>query len=231
MKRIYKTATFSQDMAGYTILLDGRQVKTPQKAVLTLPTEPLAKAIADEWAGQVETIIPDRMPLTRFANTALDRVVPTPDPVIAEITSFGETDQVCYRAEYPRELVELQDRNWRPLLEWIEGRYGVALRVGTGIIHQPQPEDALIALRDAVAAHDPFALPALHTLTTISGSLVLGLAVSEGRIDARTAFDLGQLDETFQAELWGLDAEAEARRDRLRTEMEAAGKFLSFLAA
>ncbi|MEX1148080.1 MAG: ATP12 family protein [Sphingomonadales bacterium] len=229
MKRFYKAVTVEAQDAGFAVLLDGRTVKTPGRAVLTLPTGALADAVAGEWDVQDDAITPDTMPLTRHANTAIDRIAGQREPVIGEIVSFAATDTICYRADYPPELTEREAEAWQPVLVWLREAYGAALVTASGIIHQPQPDDALDRLRGVVSDYDEFRLAALHTLTTVSGSLALALAVAGGRTPAAEAFELSQIDETFQAERWGLDSQAQVRRDRLRGEMIAAGRFLDLL--
>ncbi len=230
MKRFYKIVSVRQAGGGFQVELDGRGVKTPAKAALVLPTEALARAVAEEWDDQAETIKPDDMPLTRMANTAIDRISLNAEPVIDEIAGFAAADHLCYWAAEPRDLVERQAQAWMPLLSWVEERYGAKLVVVEGIMHKDQPEDAVAALRAAVAERDVFALAALHTVTTISGSLVLALAVADDRISAEDAFSLSQIDEAYQAERWGTDAEAEARRNRLAAEMSTAGRLFTLLA-
>lgn len=229
MKRFYKKVAVAETDGGYAVELDGRTVKTPAKAVLTLPTEALARAVADEWDAQTETIDPDAMPLTRMANTAIDRLGRDTAPAVDEIAGFASADLLCYWAAEPRDLVERQAQAWTPILRWAEDRFGAKLKVVEGIMHEDQPEDAVAALKAAVADHAPYALAALHTLTTISGSLVLALAVAEGRVSAADAFTLSRVDEAFQEERWGIDEEAKARRDRLALEMSSAGRFLACL--
>ena len=229
MKRFYKSAGTQEREDGYEVQLDGLTIRTPLKAALMAPTEALAREIAREWDQQTETVRPEAMPLTRLANTALDRVVPRKDPVIDEIAAFGQSDLLCYRATAPMELVERQAQAWTPLLRWAEDCHGASLHVTEGIMPVDQPADAVTALSAAVAALDPFRLAGLHTLTTITGSLVLGLAVVDGKLAAQEAHVLSVIDETFQAEQWGLDEEAEQRLGNRKTEIRAAGQFLELL--
>ncbi|RMF12569.1 MAG: ATPase [Alphaproteobacteria bacterium] len=226
MKRFYKNVTVAARDGGFAVELDGRAVRTPAKTLLLLPTQALASALAEEWDRQGETVLPAEMPMTRMANTAIDRIGRNTGPVIDEISGYARADHLCYWAEHPRELVERQAQAWLPHLRWVEQRFGAKLQVVEGVMHQDQPEEVLSALHAAVAAFNAFELAALHTLTTITGSLVLALAVADGRLSAEDAFTVSQIDETFQIERWGVDAEAEARRKRLAGEMAAAGRFL-----
>jgi chaperone required for assembly of F1-ATPase len=222
MKRSYKTVA----LGGRSLLLDDRALKTPRGASLDLPTQALAEAIAEEWRGQGEEIDPQSMPLTKLANTAIDGVAPRWDEVIAEITTFAKHDHLCYRTDKPAELARRQHEAWDPLLDWAAQRYGAPLMTAHGVTSIAQPESSLAALRRAVEAFDPFALSALHVIASICGSLVLALAVADGRLSAEEAFALSQVDERFQAEKWGLDSEAELRAKRLERELVTAARFM-----
>jgi chaperone required for assembly of F1-ATPase len=226
MKRFYKSVTVDRAPEGYRILLDGKPVKTPGRNALLLPRDALAQSIADEWLAQTDEITPISMPMLRMANTAIDGVTQNRDAVIAAILRFGEHDAVCYRATYPVDLVMRQQEAWAPMLEWAASRHDAQLLVTTGLGHIEQSPEALARLRDAVAAHDDFALAALHVMASITGSLVLGLALAEGAINAAQAFQMSRLDEDYQVGQWGRDAEAEARAQALAREMDVAIRFL-----
>ena len=222
MKRFYKDA----QAEGRTVLLDGRPLKTPRGETLTLPTEALARAVAEEWRAQGDEIVPSAMPLTKLANTALDGIAQRRDEVIAEIAGFARHDHLCYRTDAPAELVRRQNEAWDPLLDWAAERYGAPLVTVAGVTSVAQPEASLAALRKAVEALDDFTLAGLHVAASIAGSLVLGLAVVDKRLSAADAFALSQIDERFQAEKWGLDSEAEARARRLAAELDVAAQFV-----
>lgn len=229
MKRFYKTATAEARAGGAVVLLDGRLLRTPAKAEMLLPTLPLAQAIAFEWDAQTTEIAPLRMPLTRLAATAIDRVAADPAVTTAEIVRYGGTDLLSYRAETPPELVASQDGLWSPLLDWFRARYDIQLRVTSGIIAVPQAADLPARLEKLCAGLDAMRLTALHAVTTITGSAVLGFALLEGRLGAAEAHDAGQLDELFQVRQWGEDEEARMRRAALREELEAVEQFLALL--
>lgn len=226
MKRFYRNVEVESEAQGFRILLDGQLVHTPARNPLLLPKRVLADAIAQEWRTQGETVMPVSMPLLRLANTALDGVSQKRDEVIAEIMKFGAHDLLCYRAE-DTALATRQLAEWDPLLDWANAHHGVKLNLTTGVTHVGQTPEALARLRKAVMSHDAFALAALHVLASISGSLVLALAVSDGRIDSATAFRLCRLDEDHQAQRWGRDAAAENRAAMLAREMDAAAFFLA----
>ena len=229
MKRFYREAAVEAGNGLYRIVLDGRPARTPAKRPLALPARAAAEAVAAEWQAQGEEFEPAALRLTRLANTAIDRVAGNRPAVVGEVTRFAATDLVCYRAGEPNELVRRQAEAWQPLVEWAAARHGAHLCVTEGVIPRAQNEEALAALTRAVEAYDDFALTALHAATAAAGSLVIGLALGEGRIDAATAFAAACLDETFQAEQWGVDAEAEERRAALKADIEAAARFLALL--
>ncbi len=227
MKRFYEEVGVDHAPEGFRILLDGKPVKTPGRRTLLLPTQALALAIADEWRAQGEEIVPISMPMLRMANTALDGISHTRDAVIAAILRFGQHELLCYRAQSPAELAALQAAEWRPMLEWVHSHFGVRLLTSTGVIHVQQPPETLARLGEAVAAHDDFALAALHVAASITASLVLALALGEGVLNPAQAFQLSRIDETYQAGLWGEDAEAAARAKALAREMDVAAAFLA----
>ncbi|MEX2617959.1 MAG: ATP12 family protein [Alphaproteobacteria bacterium] len=228
MKRFYTEAAVRETSAGaYCVALDGRVMRTPGRELLSLPNRALAEAIVREWAEQPEKIDPKAMPMTRFANTAIDRVRPRRDTVVDEIAAYGETDLLCYRADGPESLAALQDEIWQPHLDWAAERYGARMLVTRQVLHVAQPPDSLSVLRDAVAQRNDFTLSALHTLTAILGSVVLALAVSERRLDAAAAAAASLVDELWQAEKWGHDHEAVSRRDAVQAEIASAARFLA----
>ena len=226
MKRFYRLATASADGA---ILLDGKPVRTPARRELVVPAPSLAEALADEWNCQGDSLDPRNMRLTGLANAAVDRITPDPDAFAAGLARYGETDLLCYRAHGPSALVERQASHWDPILAWGRRRYDVDFEVTRGIIHKAQPQATVQRLALAVQARSPFDLAALSPLVTISGSLLIALALAEGAIDLESAWSAAALDEHWQAEQWGEDAEAARALGVRRTEFEAAARFLSLL--
>ncbi|HUB48864.1 MAG TPA: ATP12 family chaperone protein [Acetobacteraceae bacterium] len=230
MKRFWDIATASAGTDGFTLLLDGRPMHLPGGAVLHVRSQSLAEAIAVEWqeAGGAqggEMSFADT-PLTRLAGTAQERVAPDPAPTIDAVARYGENDLLCYRASYPPALVQRQARDWQPWLDWAALTYDAPLRVVSGIAPIRQHRDAVAALRRAVAALEPEVLAALGIAVPALGSLVLGLALAEGRLDAAAAHALGALDELFQAEQWGEDAEAAAKRAAIAADIALADRFI-----
>jgi chaperone required for assembly of F1-ATPase len=229
MKRFYKEVAVAAEAGGLAIRLDGRSVRTPARALLTVPGRTLADAIAEEWRVQGDEVDPRAMPLTGLANAAIDRVAPDPAAFAATIAGYAETDLLCYRAADPPDLIAREAAAWDPLLAWARARYDVAFEVATGIVHRPQPEATVRRLAAALAARDPFALAAMAPLVTIGGSLVAALAVAERRIDADAAFATTHLDELWQAEQWGEDSLALHAREARARDFAAAARFLYLL--
>lgn len=215
-RRFWTEVAVAPAEGGFTLALDGRPVRTPAKAALVLPTAALAEAVAGEWRAQGERIAPESMPLTRAANSAVDKVTPQHAAVAAMLAGYGGTDLICYRAEGPEALAARQAAAWDPWIDWARAELGAPLSAIAGVIHQPQPEPGQRALRAHVAALDPFRLTALHDLVTLSGSLVLGLAVQRGALPAGDAWTLSRIDETWQQEQWGVDSEAEQAAEEKR---------------
>ncbi len=230
MKRFWETVRIEPGEAGYAILLDGKAMHLPGGAELRVDAEALARAIATEWqvAGGTKggEMSFDDTPLTRLAGTAQQRIAPDPAPTVDAIARYAESDLLCYRAEAPEELVARQSREWQPWLDWVARTYNAPLRTGTSIAFVKQHRSSVAALRAVVAGLDVAALTALGVAVPALGSLVLGLALAERRLDAATAYALGALDELFQAEAWGEDAEAAARRRAIAADIALAERFL-----
>lgn len=232
MKRFYKkVAATLADGAGYEVHLDGRPVRTPMRHSLQLPGESLAGAIADEWDAQGEEIDVETMPMTRIAATAIDRVRHDRENYTDQIAAYAETDLLCYRAPSPSGLVVLQSKSWQPLLDWSKETYGVELKATEGLSPIAQDRDSLMRLRKVLDDRDEFELAALSVATATSGSLIVALALAQQRIDAREAYEASQLDESYQNQTWGVDPEAQQRRDVLKADLEASAAFLALLRA
>jgi chaperone required for assembly of F1-ATPase len=231
VKRFYRQVTVASDEGGHRVLLDGRPLRTPAKRILVAPSAELALAIAAEWQNQGEAIQPQVMPLTRLASTVFDRMPGQRAAAIEELLGYAGTDLLCYRAAEPLDLVRRQEHAWQPLLDWADEAYGVRLAVTTSILPVAQPGAALGNLPAVLDALDDWPLIGLHAATTALGSLILGLALACGRIDAAEALGASLLDEDFEIERWGREAEAERRHAALRREVEAAATFLARLPA
>jgi chaperone required for assembly of F1-ATPase len=223
MKRFYQETAVDAGEGGYRVLLDGKPMRTPAKAVLVTPTRALAEAIATEWQE-----VPDKaeinvshLRLTRLAATALDRVAVQRERVIEDTAKYAGSDMLCYRAPAPSSLVERQQQTWQPLLDWAAERYGVRFVVAEGTTFVPQPPEVLARLRAVVAAHGDLALAALYNLTHV--------AVAEGHLPADKAFAAAQLDELYQIERWGEDPTSTLRHENIKHDIEAGARFLALL--
>lgn len=225
MKRFWTAAGAVPAPQGWAVVLDGRPVRTPAKAALVLPTPALAQAVAAEWDAQTGEVQPGLMPLTRTANSAIDKVAPMAAAVVEEIARYGASDLLCYRATGPAALVARQAAAWDPWLDWCAGQ-GAPLRATTGIMPVAQPPASLAVLTAMAAARTHFELAALYDLVAITGSLVLGLAVLRQRLTPEAAFELARLDEDWQAGQWGVDDEAAESARLKRQAMTDAGRFL-----
>lgn len=223
-KRFYKEAAVEQRDGKFLIRLDGRGVKTPKKRDLALSTQALAEAIAVEWAEQGERIDPATMPLTRIANTAIDAVADHMAEVAADIEAFAGNDLTCYRAEGPEALVQRQKDAWDPVLAWAKTALGAEFLVGEGVRPIEQPASSIAAIGKAIEGAGPFRLAALHMMTTLTGSALIALAHAMGCLTLDEAWAVAHVDETWQAEHWGWDAEAQARALYRKDEFSAASR-------
>ncbi|MDH7640746.1 ATP12 family chaperone protein [Sphingomonas oryzagri] len=224
-KRFWKDVTV-EDRG---IRLDGRMLKTPARADLIAPTDSLAAAIAEEWRVVDGTIDPRTMPLTGLANAAIDRIAPDTATFATGLARYAQGDLLCYRADHPTELTGLQGEAWDPPLDWARGRYDVDFVVTAGITHVDQPAETVARLSAAVASRDAFHLAGLSPLVTLSGSLVLALALAEGAMTEEDAWQAAELDDLWQAEQWGEDTLATTAREDKRRDFRAAARFLALL--
>ncbi|MGI8610940.1 MAG: ATP12 family chaperone protein [Sphingomicrobium sp.] len=229
MKRFWSSAEAVTVEGGWGIRLDERPLRTPGRSLLVVPTEPLAQAVAKEWAAAGETVDPRAMPLTGLANAAIDRVAEDRAAFAAGLARYAEADLACYRAEGPETLAERQRQSWDSLLGWARRRFDVDFAATTGIIHVAQPRPTVERLAHEVAALDAFRLAGLSPLVTIGGSLVAALAVLEGSLTPDDAWQAVSIDERWQVEKWGSDAEAEAAIANRRRDFLAAARFLELL--
>ncbi len=228
-RRAYQAVTLAAAEGGVSVRLDDKDLTTPGGRALILPNRALAEAIAAEWAAQEATIRPETMPLTQLAATALDRIAPERAGIAKAVLAYGGTDLLCYRADAPADLAQRQSAAWQPLLDWAETRLGARLIPTPGILAIAQPPASLAALAAHLDRLDIWRLSAVQAATAASGSLILALALAEGRIDGAGLFTLCQLDETYQAERWGETEEAKPRRDALAADLAAAARFLDLL--
>lgn len=235
-KRFYKDVTLADHDSGVTVHLDGRAVRTPGRAQVVLPSAAAAQLIADEYAAQAEEINPLSMPVTRLVNTAIDGVANEPDAVLEDVLRFASSDLLCYRADSPEGLIDRQSDAWDPVLDWASSALQARFALAEGVIHVKQSPMAIQALRIHLGhrlgdndAKRALRLAALHLMTSITGSALLALAVEAGEIDADQAWSAAHVDEDWQIEHWGQDAEALARRNARRRDFNAAVSMLEAL--
>ncbi len=230
MRRFWTDATVADRDGAWTVLLDGKPMRLPSGSTLRVQNRAVAEAVAAEWqsaggsvGGQVKLA---SLSLTRLVATAIDRIAPDPGPTIEALAKYGETDLLCYRADHPPELSALQAARWQPLLDWAAWALDAPLAVTAGVVHIVQPATSLAALRAALSRESALALAALGLAVPAMGSLVLGLALAAGRLGPAEAHALASLDEQFQAEAWGRDAEAEARLASIAADVALAHRLL-----
>jgi chaperone required for assembly of F1-ATPase len=228
-RRFYANAGVAAADGSYEVRLDGKPARTPAGRLLAAPTRALAKAIAVEWEAQRDVIDPAQMPLTRLANAIIDGVSDRPGPVAAEVQKYLGSDLVCYRAASPGGLVERQARAWDPIVDWASAALGARFSLAQGIIHAAQPQSTLEAAR-AHIPDDPWRLGAVHVATTLTGSALIALALSRGRLTAEEAWQAAQVDEDWNIEQWGGDEMALERRAFRFAELQAAATVLRLLA-
>jgi chaperone required for assembly of F1-ATPase len=222
-KRFYKEAGIQERDGAFHLILDGRTTRTPGRLPLAVPTRALAEALATEWDRQEQEIDPATMPVTRLINSAIDGVASRRDEVIDDLVSYAGSDLVCYRASDPDRLVEMQNVSWNPVLDWAREAHDARFVLAEGVMYVAQPEAATTAIRAALEGiRSPFALAALHVMTTLTGSVLIVLAHAAGRLDAEAAWAAAHVDEYFQESRWGEDQEAMNRRRIRRADFEAA---------
>ena len=222
-KRFYKQAGVEERDGLFLLTLDGRTAKTPTKQVLAVPSRRLAEALAEEWQGQGAEIDPSTMPITRIVNSAIDGVAPRQAEVVDDLVRYAGSDLVYYRASEPERLVQSQEAAWGSVLDWAKDVHGARFTLGEGVMHVAQPIEAVAAIRKAIEGiKSPFALAALHVMTTLSGSVLIALAHAAQQLDVDQAWAAAHVDELFQESVWGQDYEAMERRRRREADFKAA---------
>jgi chaperone required for assembly of F1-ATPase len=228
-KRFYKTADVAPADGGFAVQLDGRTARSPTGAPLVLPTLALAQLVADEWAAQGEYVDPGSMPGTRLAAGALALDQASRTAAVERVASFAGSDLLCYFADWPSDLLQRQEKRWGPVIAWADAALGVTFHRTQGIVHQPQPQTTLDRVAVLAGAEDAFVLTGLVAAAALFGSAILAFALRRGQLTADAAFDLSRLDETFQEESWGVDAEAAARADTMAAEAVTLGRWFEAL--
>jgi len=210
-KRFYADAGVGETDGGFTVTLDGKPIKTPSGRTVIVPVRSLAEMIAAEWNAQGEFIEPLTMPATRFANSVVQGVADNVDAVTDDVAKYFGSDLLFYRAGHPEELVAREATHWDPVLFWVKDALGAHFILAEGVMHVRQPDSAVAAARGALPG-DPWAIAALHLITTLTGSALLALALFRGVIDPEQAWAAAHVDEDWNAEKWGVDEEVASRR-------------------
>ena len=228
-RRFYKEVSVEQDRSAFAVRLDGRTPRTPQGSALVLPTRSLADLIAGEWRAQGDWLAYTSMPATRLAHTAIDVVGAAREPTVEGVVRYAGADLLCYFAESPARLVHRQEKIWGPLLDWARDAHGLEFVRAAGIVHHPQPPETLARLPALLAPMDDFTLAGMAFAAALFGSAILALALRDGHINADEAMAAARLDEIFQEEQWGVDAEAAARADAMAVEAVMAERWFAAL--
>lgn len=225
MKRFYKDVTTARTDQGWIVALDGRPLRTQGGNPQLVPTEALAERLAEEWRAQREVIEPASFRHRDMADYALDVVGADRSGVVEKLLGYAETDTLCFRADPEEPLYRRQQEVWEPVVAAMEAREGVKLHRVSGILHRPQTAETREKLRARLEALDPFTLTALEQTTSLSASLCIGLEALQEGADAEALWDAANLEEDWQADLWGRDAEAEERRAKRKGDFLAAVEF------
>ncbi|AFR26474.1 ATPase [Bartonella quintana] len=227
-KRFYKEVKISCEEGGFSVFLDGCSVKTPAKRHFLVPTEVFAAFVAQEFKSQKEVIDPTKMPMTRLVNTVIDGIADDMQVVFEDLLRFVACDMIFYRAQTPKELVQRQCEQWDPLLDWAEEKLGSRFHLAEGLMHIEQPWEAIQAVSNYLRkVESPYMLAALHTMTTLTGSALIALAVAGGKVDSDHAWNIAHLDENWMMEQWGADEETMARRAYKKAEFNAAATIIT----
>ena len=228
-KRTWLTTTVKPRGVSFEILLDDEFLQTPKKNKVLLPTKKLAQKVAEEWRRQKEIIDPTKMPYTRLANSALDTVKESFDTIVSDVLDYGDTDLVCYRADFPEDLVKLQNKHWNPILVWAKNQFKIDVKITNGINYKAQDPVQLRKLFREISSYNFFTLTGFYDLVTISGSLLIALAVYYRHVSLKRGFDISFLDEDWQRKKWGQDEESIKNRTNKFREFQVAGRFLKCL--
>ena len=225
MKRFYKEVFVAPAGDGWQVMLDGRSLKTQGGQPQIVPGETLAQMLAEEWRAQGETIDPAAFRFRDMADYALDMVARDQGALVEKLLGYAETDTLCFRADPEEPLYRRQQELWEPIVAGLEAREGVTLHRISGILHRPQTEETRQRLAARLGELDPFTLAALEQTTALAASLCIGLEALQQGADGDALWAAANLEEEWQADLWGRDEEAEARRDRRKDDFLAAMEF------
>jgi len=224
-KRFWKKATVVEVSGGYGIELDGQRVQTPSKLPLIVVFRVIADAIASEWMAQVNLVNPSAMPATRMANSVIDKVILNQNAIIEMLTEYSGSDLLCYRATSPQSLIDAQGIVWDPLLDWSAKTNLAPMNVASGIMHVEQPVTSIDVYRSKLKEMNPYQLAGVHDLITISGSVIISMALISNHFSIDEAWTAASVDEIWQEKQWGSDMEAKEVRAKKRLDFEFAFNF------
>ncbi|MHB1103144.1 MAG: ATP12 family chaperone protein [Devosia sp.] len=230
-KRFYKGTGVVPVEGGFAVTLDGRSTKTSGMKPIVVPVAPLATAMAAEWAAQDEFIEPETMPLVRLVNAAIESGDERVVALREEIVKYAGNDLLLYRADTPQELVTEQERLWDAALVKVAGHFEVSFQPTIGIIHQSQPAVTLAKLADTLRGEGLLVLTALVSITSITGSGLLAIALWRQLLTPDEVWEAAHVDEDYNVRVWGIDAEAMLRRRKRKREFDAAVQVLDYLRA
>jgi chaperone required for assembly of F1-ATPase len=229
-KRFYKTVEAQKEENGFCVLLDGKPVKTPARKTVLVAKQAAARLLVDEWSTQQEHIDPATMPVTRLVNTAIDGVSVDMQAVKEDIIRFAGSDLLCYRVESPQGLLQQQRIYWDPLIDWAQSALNARFVLTEGIVHVAQSAEAMAAFGTHVGMIDqPDQLASIHSLTSLTGSAIIAMALFKGGADPKDAWSAACVDEDWQLSQWGEDSEALALREARKREFDAAVNLLKCL--
>ena len=229
MKRFFKNVSLVETNAGCAVALDGKQIKTPTGKLLTITSKPLAEAVADEWREQKNKVELKTMPLTTLSYAACDQVAENRALVEAEVAAYADTDLICYRADAPLELCEKEVAAWDPMVNWLKKNHGLNLVLINGISHVKQEDETLEFVSAYLASQCNFTLAALERITSLLGSIFLSIAINECELEANAAWEKSRVDENYQTEMWGEDAESMPEVEAKFAQFKAAAQFLTLV--
>jgi chaperone required for assembly of F1-ATPase len=224
-KRFWKEASVVEIEDGYSVELDGRKLRTPSKAPLNVTYREIADAIASEWMAQEELVDPTTMPATRMANSVIDKVIVNQDAIVDMLSEYAGSDLMCYRATTPQSLIEEQAAAWDPILDWSAAHMKAPMHTTSGVMFVEQPAQSVEVYRARLKRMNPYQLAGVHDLITISGSVVISMALITNHLNLEQAWSTAIVDESWQEKQWGVDEEAQEAIEKKRQDFEFAYNF------
>lgn len=233
MKRVHKLASHTKTEDGFVVQLDGKTVKTPLAQPLAAPNRVIADAIVAEWSAQGDEIVPDSMPMMQVLTTAIDGQRERA-AVTKTLLGYLDTDLLCYRVKEPVELAKRQKEIWDRWLTWFDEHFESPLEVTYGLQALKQDSDTHKQIWNYLEALDEYYFTVLQIVTSLSGSIVLGLAFLEHEATPEDVFNAAELEEIYHAEIageeiHGADPVQEKRQRVMKRELASAKTFLELL--